>query len=120
MKGGPGYTKFGHGRPDIKISGISYLWYSFLFAGFGFLLFFDMENLNMNHNEPNEKMQAVRLTLGRDSVPKAKEIKTQEDELIIKHDENDSDNDGDQLKDNKNKKSKVSFRNRKVCFFLNS
>lgn len=117
MKGGPGYTKFGHGRPDIKISGISYLWYSFLFAGLGFFLFFDLENLYMDSNEPSEKLQGLRLNVG--GSPKAKEIESKDNEAMVKHDENESGNDSDQQKELKKKKAKVTFRNRKIIQYEN-
>lgn len=44
IKGGPGYTKFGHGRHQLKISKYAYFWYSFLFIVLVVSLFFDAEH----------------------------------------------------------------------------
>ena len=105
MKGGPGYTKFAHGRYKLHSSKYAYFWYTFLCGGLVFLLFFDLEGLVYKGSEPVEKMQELKTWYSRTNVPKAKELTSEQEEETT---------DADELK--VNPKSKASFRNRKVWF----
>ena len=105
MKGGPGYTKFAHGRYKLQSSKYAYFWYTFLCGGLVFLLFFDLEGLMYKGSEPVEKMHELKTWYSRTNVPKAKELTNEQEEEKT---------DTDELK--VNPKSKASFRNRKVRF----
>ena len=43
VMGGPGYTKFAHGRYKGKLSTIAYFWYAFLIGSLGFVVCFDFD-----------------------------------------------------------------------------
>lgn len=114
IKGGPGYTKFGHGRTKVNLSRYAYFYYAFLFGGLTFLMFFDPENILINGEEAEQKMKDMRNLYSRDTVPKAKEITAEtdaENEIVDKKE-------GDK-KDSEAKISKKSFRNRKIIQYEN-
>lgn len=113
MKGGPGYTKFGHGRFKMTTSRYSYFWYAFLFGSLAFVLFFDPEKFSTDSSEAMEKMSDMKSMYSRDTVPKAKEIENNTtSEINVEEEKND-----EEVVDNK--KSKITFRNRKIIQYEN-
>lgn len=119
IKGGPGYTRFGHGRYKLNLSKYAYFWYAFLFGGLGFVLFFDPEKYSLDTSEPGEKLKDMKHRYARDTAPRAKEItnKDENGQISIDNDEN-NENPDTELKEKKSKKH-VSFRNRKIIEYEN-
>lgn len=113
MKGGPGYTKFGHGRYKLNLSKYAYFWYAFIFGGLTFCMFFDPEKFTMNGEEPTQRMLDMKNLYSRDTVPKAKELSSNEEKDIV----NSDDRNKEILKSDK--KQKISFRNRKIIQYEN-
>lgn len=118
LRGGPGYTKYGHGRPNVYVSTYGKFWHLFLLSGIAFAAFFDFENFMFRGREPMTKIEEMKKIYDR--APKAKEI-TDESKATIDDDtavQNTDDNDeqvGTELKDKASKKkAKMTFRNRKV------
>lgn len=125
LRGGPGYTKFGHGRYKLKISRFAYFWYAFLVGSIGFVLFFDFESLFLRGQEPSMKMKEFKQIYDRNWVPKAKEISSSsgagnfsaelksESEFVNDSDIDEQNHEHTNLSKTK-KKDKLTFRNRKV------
>jgi hypothetical protein len=97
----------------VNLSRYAYFYYAFLFGGITLLLFLDPEKLTWDGEEAEQKLQDMKNLYSRDTVPRAKEIAVEEKE-------NDEDREimgstGDEDSESI-KKSKKSFRNRKVKF----
>lgn len=75
-------------------------------------MFFDPEKFTMNGEEPTQRMLDMKNLYSRDTVPKAKELSSNEEKDIV----NSDDRNKEILKSDK--KQKISFRNRKVCVTL--
>lgn len=115
--GGPGYTKFGHGRYKMNVSRYAYFWYAFLFGGMAIGLFFDPEKWSMSGQEPLEKLKEMKNYYSRDTVPKAKEI-VDADKKSDEISDEDSDK-GVAESDEKSKKNTATFRQRKITQYEN-
>jgi len=113
IKGGPGYTRFGHGRYKANLSRYAYFYYAFLFGGLTLVLFLDPEKLTWDGQEADQKLKDMKNLYSRDTVPRAKEVTTEEKNT---NDEKELMNSGNQEDSESIKKSKKSFRNRKVKF----
>lgn len=111
IRGGPGYTKYAHGRYKPKISTYAYFWISFLFGAIFIILFFDFENFILDGKEPEEKMEEIKKLYNRMAEPKAKEIEIQDIEV--------HDNDVEEKTLEIKKKNKASFRERKIIQYEN-
>lgn len=109
LRGGPGYTNYGHGKFKKKLSKYAYFWYTFLVGGLTFVAFFDFEDFIFRGQEPGEKIKDVKRLYNRIDMPRAKEIKGSESEISGEQNES-------QLV---NKKSKKSFRDRKIIQYEN-
>lgn len=118
IRGGPGYTKYAHGRYKPNISKFAYFWYAFLVGGLVVALFFDFESFLFRGQEPEEKANDLKRLYDRMSVPKAKQVSNSSENSEIKFENDNSENeDEDNVVDSTNKKkSKETFRNRKVNF----
>jgi hypothetical protein len=111
LKGGPGYTKYGHGRYKTNLSKYAYFWYAFLFFGVNFVLFFDLENFIFRGQEPENKIKEFNAIFTRDGKVGAKEISNDNNEMS----EETSELDNLEVEENDSQKSKkASFRERKV------
>lgn len=110
IRGGPGYTKFGHGRYRQQVSKYAYFWYTFVVGGIIFFVFFDFENFSFRGQEPEEKINDMKRMYSRTDMPRAKEIEGTEAESSI------TENDESKIE---NKKSKQSFRDRKIIQYEN-
>lgn len=139
LRGGPGYTKFGHGRLKVKRSKFAYFWYwnqwlssrdkrvliqrfwlryTLLGSLFLFAVFFDFEAALFRGREPKMRVEEIRQWYSRDSITKGKENDSSSDMSDIK-DEEESDKKGVEVADNEEnhtskKKEKVTFRDSKV------
>ncbi|RNA24969.1 calcium uptake 1 mitochondrial isoform X2 [Brachionus plicatilis] len=110
IRGGPGYTKFGHGRYKQQISKYAYFWYAFIVGSMTFLTFFDFENFSLRGQEPEQKMKDMKRLYSKIDIPRAKEIEGSEVDI------SDSDKNESQVDE---KKSKQSFRDRKIIQYEN-
>lgn len=116
MKGGPGYTRFGHGRYKITTSRYSYFWYAFVFGGLTFLLFFNPDKFSTGSYEAVEKMNDMKALYSRDTVPRAKELENIKDESSNLQEDSELKEKNNEVSD---KKGKVSFRDRKIIEYEN-
>jgi len=118
MRGGPGYTKFGHGRYKPVLSKYAYFWYIFLVGSICFGLFFDFENVIFRGLEPQEKIDELKMKYNRDYKPRAKEIESANNEMDESAEKSNSDESDEEEQEESNKtsekKSKTTFRDRKV------
>jgi hypothetical protein len=116
---GPGYTHFGHGRQKLKLSKYAYFYYAFLASGIMFACFFDFEDYLLRGRTREERQKDIQMLFDRTSTPKAKELsKVSKEELEEASNNSVSDQKDDDSKDKDEKKSKTSFRNRKVGIFF--
>ncbi|CAF0890440.1 unnamed protein product [Brachionus calyciflorus] len=111
--GGPGYTKFAHGRYKPKLSSYAYFWYTFVFGGLAFILFFDFESFLFRGQEVEEKIKDLKRVYSRTDVPRAKEIENTENEV------NSIDENEEEKSISVKKKSKSTFRERKIIQYEN-
>ena len=125
IKGGSGYTNFGHKKPRLKLSKYGYFWRTFVFGSFLLTLFVDWEKLYTGGKDPATSYEDMKRMYGRKSSPKAKEIEdssSEKSEDTVVETETDTDTghetENDDADKNDEKKVKSSFRNRKV-YFLN-
>jgi hypothetical protein len=116
LKGGPGYTKFGHERFKPNLSKYAYFWYAFLFFGVNFVLFFDFENFVFRGQEPEHKIREYNSKYARDSQVGAKEISSDNNEMSTNEETDELDNLQVEQSDDSQKSKKVSFRERKVGY----
>ena len=118
--GGPGYTKFGHGRYKMNVSRYAYFWYAFLFGSLSLALFFNPENWSICGNEPYEKLKEMRNFFSRDTVPKAKEIADVDKSKAGEINSGEEEDDNKSVEsDEKSKKNKATFRQRKIIQYEN-
>ena len=116
LKGGPGYTKYGHERFKPNLSIYAYFWYAFLFFGVNFILFFDMEKFVFRGQEPEQKIREFNSKYSRDSKFSAKEISNDASSEMSSSEET-AEYDNLEVDENETKKSKkISFRERKVIY----
>jgi hypothetical protein len=115
LRGGPGYTHFAHGRKKLDVSLYGKFYIAFLFSSFLFAVFFDWDSFLYRGQLKKDYLADVQMLKG-DTIrfepksTKAKEITS--DSLR----EIDSDDSGDETAvETSGKKSKNSFRERKVC-----
>lgn len=109
LRGGPGYTNFGHGKFKKKLSKYAYFWYTFLVTGLTIIAFFDFENFIFRGQEPEEKIKDVKRLYNRIDMPRAKEIEGLDSDISKEQNESQVDR----------KKSKKSFRDRKIIQYEN-
>jgi hypothetical protein len=102
----------------MNVSKYGYFWYAFLFGGLAFLLFFDVENFAFNGSAPEDKIQDLKNWYSRDSVPRAKEVSNTSNANILDEANKEENQVETEADDSNSKKSKVSFRNRKVSFLV--
>ena len=125
--GGPGYTKFGHGRFKAKLSKFAYFWYTFLVGSLAFVVFFDFESFMFSVDEPDKKMgDAVTAYSLSIKPPKAKGLSNVDDVSNVRADDEEdksrlakklNDDDENEDDDSVEKKAKAnSFRQRKVNY----
>ena len=134
IRGGPGYTKFGHAKAKLRFSAYGYFWVSFLMSAGLFLAFFDFDRLLFRGDEPIEKYKEVQLRVA--NSPRAKTAANEDDDEDVDEmkrsnnkklakvnnekegesgsDGESEDDDSEREDDQKAKKSKTTFRNRKV------
>ena len=97
------------------MSKYAYFYYAFLFGGVTFFMFFDPEKLTINGESAEDRIQDMKNFYSRDVVPKAKEI-TEDEKNNELANNNSTKKEAKQVSknDSDSKKSKSSFRNRKV------
>lgn len=118
LRVGPGYTHFGHGRQKLKLSKYAYFYYAFLASGIMFACFFDFEDYLLRGRTQEERQKDIQMLFDRTNSPKAKELsKVSKEELEEASNNSVSDQKDDDSKEKDDKKSKTSFRNRKVSIF---
>jgi hypothetical protein len=65
MRGGAGYTNFGHGRNKTKLSKVAYLWYAFLLGSVSFITLTILNDFIEPKQDPNGKFNNYKIYFDR-------------------------------------------------------
>lgn len=116
LRGGPGYTNYGHRREPIKMSKFKVFYVALVFGSLSFLLLFDFEGYFFRGQDPEDKMNEIDKSYNRFFQSKAKEIKDKAGDVASNEEDGEESDDESGHDEIEVAKKKTTFRDRKVSY----